>query len=73
MYLVFTRMPGESHSRRSRSSLLCSCDVAGAVINSLSLLQLLLVNTEKMLPSPNCRKYFILLHFTAALHIHVLQ
>ena len=52
--------------------MLCSCDVAGAVINSLSLLQLLLVNTEKMLLSPNCQKYFILLHFTATLHIHVL-
>ena len=27
MYLVFTRMPGESYSRRLRSLLLCMCDV----------------------------------------------
>ena len=30
MYLVFSRMPGESHRRQLRSSLLCSCDVFGA-------------------------------------------
>ena len=27
MYLVFTSMQGESHSRRLRSLLLCLCDV----------------------------------------------
>ena len=27
MYLVFTRMPGESYRRRLRSSLLCLCYV----------------------------------------------
>ena len=27
MYLVFTRMPGESYPRRLRSVLLCLCDV----------------------------------------------
>ena len=35
MYLVFTRMPGESHRRRLRSLLLCLCDVFRALINSL--------------------------------------
>ena len=34
MYLVFTRMPGESYRRRSRF-LLCLCDVFRALINSL--------------------------------------
>ena len=27
MYLVYTRMPGESYPRRLRSVLLCLCDV----------------------------------------------
>ena len=35
MYLVFTRMPGESYRRRLRSLLLCLCDVFRALINSL--------------------------------------
>ena len=35
MYLVFTRMPGESYLRRLRSLLLCLCDVFLALINSL--------------------------------------
>ena len=35
MYLVFTRMPGESHRRRLRSLLLYLCDVFRALINSL--------------------------------------
>ena len=29
MYLVFTRMPGESYRRRLRCLLLCLCDVFG--------------------------------------------
>ena len=35
MYLVFTRMPGESYRRRLRSLLLCLCDVFRTLINSL--------------------------------------
>ena len=35
MYLVFTRMPGESYRRRLRSSLLYLCYVFLALINSL--------------------------------------
>ena len=35
MYLVFTRMPGESYRRRLWSLLLCLCDVFRALINSL--------------------------------------
>ena len=35
MYLVSTRMPGESYRRRLRSLLLCLCDVFRALINSL--------------------------------------
>ena len=35
MYLVFTRMPGESYRRRLRSSLLYLCYVFRALINSL--------------------------------------
>ena len=35
MYLVFTRMPGESYRRRLRSLLLCLCYVFRALINSL--------------------------------------
>ena len=35
MYLVFTRMPGESYRRWLRSSLLYLCDVIRALINSL--------------------------------------
>ena len=35
MYLVFTRMPGESFRRRLRSLLLYLCDVFRALINSL--------------------------------------
>ena len=35
MYLVFTRMSGESYRRRLRSLLLCLCDVFLALINSL--------------------------------------
>ena len=35
MYLVFTRMPGESYRRRLRSLLLCLCDVFRALIHSL--------------------------------------
>ena len=35
MYLVFTRMPGESHRRRLWSLLVCLCDVFRALINSL--------------------------------------
>ena len=34
MYLVFTRMPGESYRRRLRS-LLCLYDVFRALVNSL--------------------------------------
>ena len=34
MYLVFTRMPGESHRRWRRSLLLCLYDVSRALINS---------------------------------------
>ena len=32
MYLVFTRMPGESYRSRRRSLLLCLCDVVSALI-----------------------------------------
>ena len=35
MYLVFTRIPGESYRRWLRSLLLCVCDVFRALINSL--------------------------------------
>ena len=35
MYLVLTRMPGESYRRRLRSLLLCLCDVFQTLINSL--------------------------------------
>ena len=35
MYLVFTRMPGDSYRRRLRSLLWCLCDVFRALINSL--------------------------------------
>ena len=35
MYLVFTRMPGESYRRRLRSLLLYLCYVFRVVINSL--------------------------------------
>ena len=35
MYLVFTRMPGESYSRRLGSLLLCLCYVFRALIISL--------------------------------------
>ena len=35
MYLVFTRMPGESYRRRLGSLFLCLCDVFRALINSL--------------------------------------
>ena len=35
MYLVFTRMPGESYRKRFRC-FLCLCDVFRALINSLS-------------------------------------
>ena len=35
MYLVFTRMPGESYRRRLRSLLLYLCYVFRALINSL--------------------------------------
>ena len=35
MYLVFTRIPGESYRRRFRSLLLYLCDVFRALINSL--------------------------------------
>ena len=35
IYLVFTRMPGESYRRRLRSLLLCLCDVFRALMNSL--------------------------------------
>ena len=35
MYLVFTRMPGESYRRRLRSFLLYLCYVFRALINSL--------------------------------------
>ena len=35
MYLVFTRMQGESYRRQLRSLLLCLCDVFRALINSL--------------------------------------
>ena len=37
MYLVFTRMPGESYRGRFMSSLLCLCDVFRALITSLVL------------------------------------
>ena len=36
MYLVFTRMPGESYRRRLRSLLLRLCDILPALINSLA-------------------------------------
>ena len=36
MYLVFTRMPGESYRRRHRSLLLYLCYVFRALMNSLS-------------------------------------
>ena len=35
MYLVFTRMPGESYRRQLGSLLLCLCDVFRALINFL--------------------------------------
>ena len=35
MYLVFTRMPGESYRRRRTSLLLSSCEVFRALIKSL--------------------------------------
>ena len=35
MYLVFTRMPGESYRRRMKSVLLCLCYVFRALINTL--------------------------------------
>ena len=35
MYLVFTRIPGESYRRRLRPLLQCLCDVFRALINSL--------------------------------------
>ena len=35
MYLVFTRMPGESYRRRLRSLLLHLCYVIRALINSI--------------------------------------
>ena len=35
MYLVFTRMPGESYRRRLGPLLLYLCDVFRALINSL--------------------------------------
>ena len=38
MYLVFTRMPGESYRRRLRSLLLYLCCVFRALINFLVLL-----------------------------------
>ena len=36
MYLVVTRLPGESDRRRLRSLFLCSCDVFRELINSLA-------------------------------------
>ena len=36
MYLVFTRMRGESYRRRLKSLLLCLCDVFQALITSLN-------------------------------------
>ena len=36
MYLVFTRMPGDSYHRWLRSLLLCLCDIFQALINSLA-------------------------------------
>ena len=36
MYLVFTRMPGESYRRRPWSLLLCLCDVFRALIKTLN-------------------------------------
>ena len=38
MYLVFTRMPGESYRRRVGTLLFCLCDVVRALINSLVLI-----------------------------------
>ena len=35
MYLVFTRIAGESYRRRLRSLLLCLCDVIRALLISL--------------------------------------
>ena len=35
IYLVFTRLPGESYRRRFRSLLLCMCGVFRALFNSL--------------------------------------
>ena len=35
MYLIFTRMPGESYVRQLGSLSLCLCDVFRALINSL--------------------------------------
>ena len=43
MYLVFTRMPGESYRRRLRSLLLCLSDVFRELINSLVLMRQLFV------------------------------
>ena len=37
MYLVFTRMPGESYRRRLRSLLLCLCDVFPALMSCVDL------------------------------------
>ena len=36
MYLIFTRMPGESYRRRLRSLLLCWCYVFRALITPLA-------------------------------------
>ena len=35
IYLVFTRMPGESYRRRVTSLLLCLCDIFLALMDSL--------------------------------------
>ena len=47
MYLVFTRMPGESYRRRLGSLLLYLCCVFRALINSLVLLILSVTPFEK--------------------------
>ena len=46
MYLVFTRMPGESYSRGLRSLVLCLCDVFWVLISSLVVFFLLFFSSS---------------------------
>ena len=41
MYLVVTRMPGESYSRRLGSPLFCLCNVRSSIANQLACLLIL--------------------------------